>query len=280
MPPRPLHSLISERLREVAAVGANLIFPLRCCNCNRLFGHSVGNTANARQTDPEALFHKGMGTVLCPACRNLFRAVRSPMCTCCGRPFETEDSCDHLCGRCQRQAPRFNTARSSGEYETALRAVIHVYKYQGRVQLAGPLGKLLWHTFRRYWEAEEIDWVIPVPLHPRRLRQRGFNQALLLVNTWPRLAARDGIAFDAEKIGIDLIQRRRHTDPQTGLDRDQRAENVRHAFVLNHASKVKRRRFLIVDDVLTTGATVDACTRLLLAAGAAAVHVLTLARAD
>jgi ComF family protein len=277
---RPLRFPVSDRLRKMAAVGLDLIFPLRCCNCNRLFGHLPESSADARQPDPVAVFGEVTATVLCPACRNLFKAVRSPMCTCCGRPFETEHSRDHVCGRCQRKTPRFHRARSAGQYETAFRAMIHAYKYQGRVQLAGPLGLLLWRTFRRYWEPEEVDCVLPVPLHPRRLRQRGFNQALLLVNAWPRLAAREAIAFDKKKIGIDLIRRNRHTDPQTGLDRDQRAVNVRHAFVLTDAEVVRKRRFLIVDDVLTTGATVDACARLLLAAGADAVHVLTLARAD
>jgi ComF family protein len=264
----------------MAAVGLNLIFPLRCCNCNRLFGHSPGSSADARQTDPQAVFGEVAVTVLCPACRDLFKAVRSPMCICCGRPFETEHSRDHMCGRCQQQTPQFHTARSAGQYETAFRAMIHAYKYQGRVQLAGPLSRLLWCTFRRYWEPEEIDCVLPVPLHPNRLRQRGFNQALLLINAWTRLAAREGIAFEKKKIGMDLIRRNHHTAPQTGLDRDQRAANVKHAFVLTDTGVVRKRRFLIVDDVLTTGATVDACARLLLAAGAAAVHVLTLARAD
>ena len=171
-------------------------------------------------------------------------------------------------------------ARSAGEYDDALKTMIRHYKYECRPELAFPLASLLWQSLLLYWNPQQFDCIIPVPLHRGRLRSRGFNQAELLVRHWPGLALRQGIFFDKSTIQCTALVRYRNTPPQTGLGRRQRSANLKHAFKLSDSDIVKGCRVLLVDDVLTTGATVNACSRVLMRAGAASVKVLTLARAD
>ncbi len=203
----------------------------------------------------------------------------TPMCLRCGLPFESSHAIDHLCGDCMSQPPSYAEARAAGIYQGALRSTIHQLKYKGRERLARPLGRLLWATLCKYWAAEQFDKVIPVPLHPTRLRKRGFNQAQALIREWPRLAMRDRLRPPEEWIAPRLLVRHRPTEPQTGLKRDRRMENLRSAFRVTGKQRIRNRSILIVDDVLTTGTTADACAQTLLNAGAKDVRVLTLARA-
>jgi ComF family protein len=148
---------------------------------------------------------------------------------------------------------------------------IHRLKYGGKTALARPLGALARATFCQSWNAGSIDLLLPVPLHMKRLRQRGFNQAYLVNKKW---AAQEGIPFDGF-----ALSRSRWTEPQTTLARAERRKNVRGAFSLLHPDGVKGQRILLVDDVFTTGATVNECARVLMKGGARWVDVLTLARA-
>jgi ComF family protein len=200
------------------------------------------------------------------------------MCISCGLPFVSKQTKDHLCGHCHSQSMPFHMARSAGSYEGALRTLIHHFKFQGCVQLAGPLGRLLWWSYLTHWRPDQVDLIVPVPLHPKRMRQRGFNQAHQLVRQWPKYARSDGVLVEAS-IEVNVLHRRRPTLPQTGLDRRRREANVADAFSLDQKDAVAGRRVLVVDDVLTTGATIKACARLLRKAGAVRVDVLTLARA-
>jgi ComF family protein len=175
-----------------------------------------------------------------------------------------------LCGYCRRGAFRFEKARSFGYYEGALREILQQYKYGGLRPLAGPLGDRLAQTLMRHRDSA-WDMVLPVPLHRNRERQRGFNQAGLL-------AVRVGKLCGIPLGGRDCV-RVRDTPPQTGLRAAERRKNVRGAFAVPRPERVRGRRVLLVDDVLTTGATADACARALLEAGARSVWVLTLARA-
>jgi ComF family protein len=156
-------------------------------------------------------------------------------------------------------------------YTSVFRKVVHRFKYRGQMRLAGPLGKILLATYLRFWNSGDIDLILPVPLHPKRFRQRGFNQAYRLVVNWKQfekgLAATPG-----------LLVKTRVTAPQSGLQKAQRRRNVRNAFRVQRPEAVRSRRVLLVDDVYTTGATADECARVLLRYGAARVEVLTLAR--
>ncbi len=201
------------------------------------------------------------------------------MCTRCGRPFDSPQGVDHICGTCQQNLFDFSKARSAGVYSHALKELVCLYKYRFRDDLATPLSRILWQTLRLHWDPEEIDCIIPVPLHSRRLRERGFNQSQLLIRQWPGLAREQGIQLNNDKLLFKALARCRYTASQTGLDRNQRAANLRHAFILTDPAAVQGRRVLLVDDVLTSGATANACARMLNRAQAASVNVLTLARA-
>ena len=198
--------------------------------------------------------------------------MSAPFCSRCGLVFSSREGQNHFCGRCLKHTGFFTRARAVGIYDNALQCAIHALKFNGMVNLAHPLGAMLMQTFRRYWDHGEIDLIAPVPLHRHRFRQRGFNQAYLLVSRWAL----------PEKTAIvrDLLVRSRDTPPQTGLDRRQRQINIRHAFSVSRPGHSAHKRVLLVDDVLTTGATADACAAVLLRDGAQQVDVLTLARAQ
>ena len=167
-------------------------------------------------------------------------------------------------------------ARAVAEYDGAWRSLIREYKYQGKVQLALPLGRLLWYSLLVHWDPAQIDGIIPVPLHSSRLRQRGFNQSDLLMRCWREY----GAVVKEACFWIDdgVLKRIRATPSQTGFDRQQRRDNLKGAFRVVDPTRVVERHLLLVDDVMTTGTTIEACCDTLLDAGAAAVHVLTLAR--
>ncbi len=149
--------------------------------------------------------------------------------------------------------------------------LISRFKYQGATYLAEPLGMLLADLQDEYFSFSNIDILIPVPLHPRRLRERGFNQSLLLARVISRL----------KKIPLacHLLERVRYTPPQTQLSGSEREKNVRGAFCLRSNHFLAEKTVLLIDDVFTSGATVNECTRVLKEAGAREVQVLTLARA-
>jgi ComF family protein len=195
----------------------------------------------------------------------------SPICSRCGLPFVSREGEDHTCSECLTERKYFRKARAFGIYQGALMEAIHQLKYGGKTSLSKPLSTLAKETFYRFWDASSTDLLLPVPLHIKRLRERGFNQTHLVNKKWARL---EGIPFD----GLTL-SRSRWTEPQTSLARAERRKNVKGAFSLLHPDRVKGVRILLVDDVFTTGATVNECSKVLMKAGAESVDVLTLARA-
>lgn len=210
---------------------------------------------------------------LCDPCLGTIPAVSSPLCPVCGIGFRGS-GLDHPCSRCLRRRPRFRRARACALYggsegrEDALTAVLHRYKYGRDVSLAATLARVL---VERCPLRSEYDVVVPVPLHLSRLRWRGFNQSLLLARP---LARRWGIPTAPR-----ALMRTRATPPQVGLTDAARRKNTAGAFAVREPAAVRGRHILLVDDVLTTGATANECARSLRRAGAAQVDVLVLARA-
>jgi len=162
-------------------------------------------------------------------------------------------------------------ARALGSYEGSLQEAIHRWKYEGKEHLSVLFAEWMAGGLYRYWDPDLFDVLIPVPLHKERLRERGFNQALLLVK---ELSRRTGIPYRRR-----VLRKKRPTVPQVKLSGVEREKGVRGTFHIIVREEVEGKSILLVDDVYTTGATVNECTRVLLAGGAKRVDVLTLAHA-
>jgi ComF family protein len=213
----------------------------------------------------------------CAACWKEIQLVHHPLCTICGRPFPDGSGDDHECGACIARRPRFVQACSWACYpreedlEHPLRRVVQKFKYGRKVALGKPLGRLMAQGCQEFLTGRSFDAIIPVPLHPRRLRWRGFNQSVLLGR---EVSRRYKIPLDAF-----TLRRATATPPQSQLTVEERRRNVRDAFEVHPERPVKNKTILVVDDVYTSGATVNECSRALQRGGAKEVYVLTLARA-
>jgi ComF family protein len=281
--------MIPNLLNRFCHIAQQTVFPPKCLVCDEFFHISDRNRGrnSANIIDNEragslsirAQAQISLADCLCPGCLADLIPVESPLCTCCGIPFTGKQGQDHFCGACLASGNQFGIARAALVYNEILTEVIHSFKYRGKIQLAGPLCELLLTAFIFFWDIDAIDIILPVPLHPGRLRQRGFNQAYLLIRNWPRLAARYWSDFPPIRFERELLIRTRPTAPQSALGRDQRADNIKAAFDLTRKDAVQGQNILLIDDVYTTGATVNECGRLLLDRGAQKVDVLTLARA-
>lgn len=266
--------LLGRRLKTVMGAVREALFPSKCLLCGDFYG-PPGEPLHRVSGGLE----KALADWLCTDCRLDWEAIVSPLCHRCGLPFISPEGGDHLCGDCRTRPGAFDRARAVGHYAGTLKALILQFKFHGQVGLAEPLGRLLLDAFERHWSADGVDLILPVPLHGRRMRQRGYNQAFLLVRHWTRwYEALHGVPL-ACRIERDLLRRVRPTTPQTGLNRGERERNLKRAFALAGPLPAKGQRILLVDDVLTTGATVNACARVLCDEGAGRVEVLTLARA-
>ena len=263
--------------------GANARNDDRRVKSNRPFFKRMGtfapDTAALPTLDPETWnFNNLMRPYVCRACRATYTPIRPPLCRRCGMLFKSRAGTNHLCGACLSRPGRYTMARAVGVYEQVLMEVVHHFKYRGKIQLAGPLGRCLFAEFIRHWGAQAVDVIVPVPLHYKRFRQRGFNQAFLLVKEWRKLAFALGLAQPAFRVDPFVLERQRRTAPQSGLGRKKRQANLRKAMAVAKTQNVQGQHALIVDDVYTTGATADECARVLLEKGAERVDILTLAR--
>lgn len=259
------------------------VFPSRCLNCGTFMrpnpqpaGERLGDTI-------ELTFRQAMNRFLCPDCLMDFQPVQSPLCSRCGAVFSALDAEDHLCEHCIRAPRHFHQARAAGIYEGALRRLIQGFKFHGKIHLARPFGLLMLHAFYDSFAQDDSAVpriVVPVPLHAARHRKRGFNQAFLLADQLIALNRLHSVPgrFAPETIR-DMLLRCRSTHPQTGLNKDRRKTNIAGAFKVRTPENASGKHILLIDDVYTTGATVDECASVFIRAGAARVDVLTLARA-
>ncbi len=237
----------SFMVKWLGAAG-DLLFPLSCTIC------SISTSAS--------------GLALCTNCLEEVRLISSPLCTICGLELENSTKGDHLCGSCLRQKPPFRSARAVARYKEPVSTLLHNLKYRGDISVLPALAEVV--DLLPAVAIEADDRIIPVPLHIRRLRSRGFNQAKLLAELF--------FPDHKEQLLLDCLTRPRHTKPQTTLDGVERRKNLRGVFVMQRAEQIKGRTVFLVDDVLTTGTTVSECSKVLLAAGAHSVNVLIVAR--
>ncbi len=241
-----------ELAKQWLDIGLGFLYPEACQICG-----------NARATAIEGY--------VCQSCSRQARFIVPPYCERCGLPFEGEITATFQCANCRDMELHFRHARSAVVARDVVLEMIHRYKYQHALWAEPFLAGLLTRQAGPELARESWDLIIPVPLHPTRRRERGFNQAERLAECLSRATR---IPLDAK-----LLRRTELTPTQTRLSRTERARNVERAFAVRPGRKLAAgTRAVLVDDVLTTGATTSACARALRAAGAGEVCVWTVAR--
>jgi ComF family protein len=207
---------------------------------------------------------------LCAQCWGRIEKNLPPFCVSCGRRIDRPSAAKNVCSHCLKANFNFDRAFSPCVYTGAIKKLIHEFKYSGKDYLGKPLGKLMNEFIRDYrLPVEYIDFVIPVPLHKSRMREREFNQAQLLGE---QVCVEFGL-----KMLTGAMKRSRPTRTQTELSFEERRRNVENSFTVNDPEKVRGANILLVDDVLTTGSTSSEAAGALKAAGAGVIFVLTLA---
>lgn len=230
---------------------ADIVFPPQCLTCESIL-------------DPEN------NTPLCPDCFSTIHFIQPPLCICCGIPFESTAGDNHLCSDCILSKPLFTIARAVGRYETRLLDAIHSFKYKGKISTGEILGKIMADFAYPAFTMTDYSLIIPVPLHPKRLRERGFNQSVILAK---EISKRFHIPLD-----FLTLKRHMYTEAQINLGRKDREANVSGVFTVGDSAKIQGQRIILVDDVYTSGSTVRECTLVLMQSGAEAVAILTLAK--
>jgi len=204
--------------------------------------------------------------VFCADCLAGFKPLPDAHCPLCSLPFSGISNSSHFCGRCVQQPPTYAKVYAVGLYDQSLRRAIHQFKFNRQVGLDRSLGVLL---EQRVDSDLKIDLVVPVPLHRKRLQQRSYNQALLLAREFARIRKLP--------MAKNLLLKGHETVSQQGLSAKERVKNLQGAF--NLQGTVPGGTILLIDDVMTTGATVEACSRVLVEGGATKVYIAVIGRA-
>lgn len=227
-----------------------MAFPRRCLGCGKAL--------------PAAFRY------VCWDCWSDNARIEPPFCSCCGDPVAGAVEHSFVCFACSAETPSFDAARSAARYDGVVGEALRQLKYEQALWLAADLADLLKICLEAEYPQRAFDLIVPVPLFLTRRRDRGYNQSKLLARA---LARRLGVRMDAR-----ALRRIRPTATQTHLTAKQRLSNVNNAFQLGRGKRLAGRSVLLVDDVMTTGATVNACAKALKKGGCASVHVVTVAR--
>jgi ComF family protein len=207
---------------------------------------------------------------MCWDCWSDTARVEAPFCDLCGDPVAGTIDHDFICYSCSAEKPAFDAARSAARYDGVVGTALRQLKYEHALWLAPDLATVLYNCIQAEYPEHSFDLLVPVPLHHVRRRQRGFNQSAVLAH---ELGRRTGSPSRPQ-----LLRRIRPTTSQTNLTAKERLSNVTKAFQSKSEKQLAGRNVLLVDDVMTTGATVNACAKALKRGGAATVHVITAAR--
>jgi ComF family protein len=255
--PSTVKKRLTQGLSFIVKRIVSMLYPARCSSCRQFVSE---------------------GSWVCAECYRELVFITDPRCACCSLPFEyhvpnasaTQEAATLLCAECIQQPPLFAKASSILVYNDAAAKIIHSLKYQDNTHLATPLAT--WMMRMREEVLQHADYLIPVPMHRKRLFHRKYNQAALLAQA---LSKQCGIPTL-----LEALIRQHHTQSQAGLTRKQRLKNVRHATKIHpyYGQQVRNKYCVLIDDVMTTGATLQICTKLLLKAGAARVDIMTIAR--
>lgn len=240
---------INPSVRKIAQQFLNFLLPPACVACGSIVSSEKG---------------------LCAECWGKVDFIEQPICAQCGRPFEFDPGDTLSCAACLKKPPLYQRARSAVVYGEASRQFILSYKHGDRLDMVPSF--VTWLERAGKSLINDADFIAPVPLHWARFLSRRFNQSAELARAISHVS---DCVYTPQ-----LLRRKKRTLSQAGLNARERARNVRGAFVVkpDNVQKIAGKRVLLIDDVLTTGATLNACAGVLLWAGASAVDVLTLAR--
>ncbi|MDY0094318.1 MAG: ComF family protein [Candidatus Vecturithrix sp.] len=234
----------------------DFIFPARCVYCHRFLG------------DDRVL-------IFCRSCWQTMPVITTPACPHCGAPFSSSatfrDTPDFLCGMCRKSPPYFDRAFSAAYYAGVMKEAILQFKFQQKVGLGEPLARELIAQTSNRMNLRDYDLILPVPLHKTHQKQRGYNQAAILATYLAR-------HYHISLLLNNLIRIREVKAQAQIKGRQARKDNVKNAFCVKDPEKIDKQRVILVDDVFTTGATVNECSKMLKQAGAQTVCVLTLSR--
>ena len=239
-------------LSEVFSDLSEVIFPPQCLGCAEIL-------------------HPFTGQMFCSVCHDKIKYVNGSICSICGISFSDSPAESHLCGDCLEKRPYFSCARGVFSYESIILNAIHQFKYKSNISIGEMLA-----SFMADFSFPDIDFadyslMIPVPLHIKRLRERGFNQSLILARA---IGEKQQIP-----VNFSLLKRHKFTLTQTGSNKKERKQNIKDAFEVSDQKKISGKNIILVDDVYTTGATINECAKTLIKAGGARkISVLTLAR--
>jgi ComF family protein len=254
-PSNPANFPVTSRASDLLRGLSDVVFPPSCVHCR-------GLVENDRTSDAHAFRH------LCGRCVAQLDYVRPPHCTTCGHPFHGIVEGERMCVKCEGLDPAFREGRTAVLFKGPARALVIELKYHRGLHVLDDMTEI----FRRcshLMESVRGATLVPVPLHPRKARERGYNQAILLAQTLARAA---GGATHVEP----LLRRVVDTGTQTALDRRTRMANLKNAFALApRAALNPALHYILVDDVFTTGSTLNSCARTLRRAGALNIDVVT-----
>lgn len=244
--------MYSAWIKPLVTASLGLIYPRACTCCS-----------NVLSPDEQQI---------CESCKQSLFHLKQPICQICGSPVKKDNPGCVRCHNCPHDSIQFERSRALLDYnDSNVRQMIHTFKFEYFHGMAEDLSQFLVEGFNQYFQDENIDFIVPVPLHKRRQRHREFNQSYLLAKHLS-----DEIHIP---INDDLVIRNRWTKPQTQLTRNERQSNIRGAFSVIDPDTVQNQTILIIDDVVTTGSTVNELSAVLKQNGAARILVLSLARA-
>ena len=212
----------------------------------------------------------------CPACGHLFDPVSGLV---SDQISDLGNGENHLCEGCLINPPFVTCVRAAFQYQGIIKEAIPLFKYQSKLSLARVFENNMFEAFERFFSTSSIDRILPIPLHRKKMKQRGFNQAFLLIRNFKKKYKLIYGKNPCWQIDTGTLKRIKSTHPQTGFDIHQRRENLKDAFCIKEKTIVSGKNILLIDDVYTTGATCGEAARVLLKSGANRVDALVLARA-
>ena len=251
-----------------------LIYPDICRICGTFFENMDKRTDYILR---DIFFEDIFCDILCAGCLGRYEEQSGFVCQGCGRKIYGEPGTVFLCEKCIKTTAFFSKIRSPFLFRDSIVDIVHMLKYNNMVFLAEKMSYFILKTYIDHFQEDPPDYVFPVPLHIKKLRKRGYNQTYLMAHETSKTADRFSICFPSVK--KDVLIKVIDTKSQTGLDSEKRESNLKKAFKIKNPAFVRGKKILLIDDVMTTGATIRECARVLISGEAEKVEAITFARA-